>query len=130
MVHKKLRLNELVKFWFYFTKLIACKSEAIGYYSERLSEPQEIHWKYIGESSTVKQMARIKTSIIGIGIAILVFMAFYFPMLKVDQEKIFDPILGTLLGILISVVILIMVIIFRGFVQSLMPTRRPSSKLS
>ena len=47
-VHKQLRMNELTKFWFYFTKAVGCKSESIGYYSERIAEPQEIYWKYIG----------------------------------------------------------------------------------
>lgn len=40
IVHKKLKMSELVKFWYYFTKLLGCKSEAIGYYSERIAEPQ------------------------------------------------------------------------------------------
>ena len=39
-VHKRLKMNEAVKFWFYLTKLLGCKSEAIGFYSERVAEPQ------------------------------------------------------------------------------------------
>lgn len=61
---------------------------------------------------------------------VLVFVVLYFPLYEIDEEKIFDPLLGTLLGIVISLVLLTMVIIYRMIVAVLMPTRRPSSKLA
>jgi hypothetical protein len=130
VVHKKLKMSEITKFWFYFTKLLGQKSESVSFYSERIAEPQEIYWKYIGESSTHKQKVRIETTLIGVGLVLLVFVIFYFPMLKIDQEKILDPLVGTLLGLIISFVILIMVITFRAIIAAIMPMRRPSSKLA
>ena len=47
-IHKALRVNEFIKFMHYCSKILGCKSEPIGYYSERIAEPQEVHWKYIG----------------------------------------------------------------------------------
>lgn len=29
-------------------KLFGMKNDSVGYYSERMAEPQEIYWKYIG----------------------------------------------------------------------------------
>lgn len=57
-------------------------------------------------------------------------MVLYFPLLKIDQEKIYDPLIGTVLGMVISFFILVMVIIYRVIIGALMPTRRPSSKLA
>ena len=61
---------------------------------------------------------------------VLVFVVLYFPLYKIDQEKIFDPLLGTILGMVISLFLLIMVIVYRIVTAALMPTRRPSSKLA
>jgi len=58
-VHLYLKMNEFSKFAHYMSKILGMKSDPIGYYSERLSEPQEIYWKYIGESSTHKQKVRM-----------------------------------------------------------------------
>lgn len=52
-------MNGLVKFTHYFFRLFKSKIEPINYYSERLTEPQEVLWKNIGESSTKKQKVRI-----------------------------------------------------------------------
>lgn len=32
-VHKALRMSEMKKFFHYFSKMLGCKSESIGYYS-------------------------------------------------------------------------------------------------
>ena len=78
-------MNGLVKFVHYFFRLFNCKTEPIGYYSERLTEPQEVIWKNIGESSTKKQKVRIQTTILGVGFMILTFAILYFPMIKIDE---------------------------------------------
>lgn len=84
-VHAALKMSEIVKFFHYFSKLLGYKSDAINYYSERIAEPQEIYWKYIGESSTHKQKVRIETTVIGVALVLVCFAIFYFPLLKVDQ---------------------------------------------
>ena len=78
-------MNGLFKFAHYFFRLFKSKIEPINYYSERLTEPQEIIWKNIGESSTKKQKVRIQTTIIGVGFMIITFAVLYFPMYKVDE---------------------------------------------
>lgn len=106
------------------------KSDPIGYYSERIAEPQELYWNNIGESSTHKQKVRMETTFIGIGFMFLSFAVFYFPMYKIDEEKVDKPGLGTGLGLAISIVIIILAIVYRQIIIALMPTRRPSSKLA
>ena len=66
----------------------------------------------------------------GIGMVIVAFIVFYFPMLEIDREKILDPLLGTILGIIISIIILAMMITYRGIIAGLVPKRQPSSKLA
>lgn len=78
-------MSEFTKFCYYSSKLVGYKSASINYYSERIAEPQEIYWKYIGESSTHKQKVRIETTIIGVALVLICFAIFYFPLLKVDQ---------------------------------------------
>jgi hypothetical protein len=123
-------MNEGLKFLHYMSKMLGMKSDPIGYYSERLAEPQEIYWNNIGESSTHKQKVRMETTFIGIGFMILSFGIFYFPMYKVDEEKVDKPGLGTGLGLAISVIIMVMAFVYRQIIVSLMPRRRPSSKLA
>lgn len=72
----------------------------------------------------------METTIIGIGLIVLAFLVFYFPMFKIDQEKILDPKVGTLLGMAISSVVFAMILIFRIIIGAIMPLRRPSSKLA
>lgn len=130
MVHRHLKMNECTKFVHYISKIMGCKSDPISYYSERVAEPQEIHWKYIGESSTYKQKVRIETTVLGIGFMLLSFAIFYFPMIKIDEEKVYSPGLGTALGLIISILIIILAIVYRLIILRLMPTRKPSSKLA
>ena len=110
--------------------MLGMRSDPIGYYSERLAEPQEIYWNNIGESSTHKQKVRLETTFIGIGFMLLCFAIFYFPMYKVDEEKVDKPGIGTGMGIVISVIIIIIAILYRQIIIRLMPKRRPSSKLA
>lgn len=84
-VHAKLKMNEALKFLHYMSKILGIKSSPIGYYSERLAEPQEIYWNNIGESSTHKQKVRLETTFLGIGFMIISFAILYFPMYKIDE---------------------------------------------
>ncbi len=61
---------------------------------------------------------------------LLCFGAFYFPLLKVNEEKIEDPVLGTILGIVIAVAVSFLMLVTREIVGRLIPQRRPSSKLA
>ena len=47
-VHAKLKMNEALKFLHYMSRILGLRSSPIGYYSERLAEPQEIYWNNIG----------------------------------------------------------------------------------
>lgn len=125
-----LKMNEGLKFLHYMSKMLQLKSDPIGYYTERVAEPQEIYWNNIGESSTHKQKVRMQTTFIGIGFMFLSFAIFYFPMYKIDEEKYNRPGLGTGLGLLISILIIILAIVYRLIIVRMMPTRRPSSKLA
>lgn len=73
---------------------------------------------------------RIQTTIIGFIIILISFAVFYFPLLKIDKEKILDPGLGTALGMVISFVVFLMIFTYRAVITAMMPTRRPSSKLA
>ena len=84
-VHKKLKMSEFFKFLHYMSKIFKFKSDPIGYYSERVGEPQELYWGNIGESSTHKQKVRMETTLIGVGFMFLSFAVFYFPMYKIDE---------------------------------------------
>jgi uncharacterized membrane protein YvlD (DUF360 family) len=129
-VHAALKMSEIKKSIHYISKMLGIKSSPIGYYSERLVEPQELHWNNIGESSTHKQKVRMETTFLGIGFMLLSFAILYFPMYKIDEEKVAKPEIGTALGFLISVIIIIIAITYRQIIVQLMPTRRPSSKLA
>jgi len=61
---------------------------------------------------------------------VLSFVIFYFPMLKIDEEKVYAPGVGTALGFLVSILIIILAIVYRQIILKLMPTRKPSSKLA
>ncbi len=129
-IHNKLKMSEFFKFLHYMSKIFKFKSDPIGYYSERVSEPQELYWGNIGESSTHKQKVRMETTLIGVGFMLLSFAVFYFPMYKIDEEKYSKPGLGTGLGLVVSILIIILAIVYRQIILGLMPTRRPSSKLA
>ncbi len=73
---------------------------------------------------------RIETTLVGLAFIAISFGLFYFPLLVIDEEKILDPGLGTGLGLLIAILIFAMAFIFRVVLISLMPKRRPSSKLA
>jgi hypothetical protein len=68
--------------------------------------------------------------VLGIGFMLLSFAIFYFPMIKIDEEKVYSPGLGTALGLIISILIIILAIVYRLIILRLMPTRKPSSKLA
>lgn len=129
-IHKSLRMNEFVKFWHYIAKILNIEKNPIDYYSERISEPQEIYWKYIGESSTNKQKARLQTTLYGVLLIIISFAVFYFPMIKIDEEKIDSPGLGSGLGVLISTLMIVMSISYRLIILRIMPSRKPSNKIT
>lgn len=110
--------------------MLGCQKGSVSYYSERMAEPQEVYWKNIGQSSTNKVKTRIETTLVGLAFIAISFGLFYFPLLVIDEEKILDPGLGTGLGLLIAILIFAMAFIFRIVLISLMPKRRPSSKLA
>ena len=130
IVHKTLRINELKKFLFYSAKMIGYKGLDQGYFTESLPEPEEIYWKFIGESSTQKQKVRLETTLIGLGVTVLCFAVFYFPMIKINEEKIEDPSLGTGLGIAIALAVTLLMVATRELISKLITQRRPSSKLA
>lgn len=65
--------------------MLGCKRESVGYFTERVAEPQEIYWKYIGESSTQKEKVRIETAFVCAAVVALVYGVMYFPMLIIDK---------------------------------------------
>ena len=75
-------------------------------------------------------MIRVKTTIIGLCMVVAAYMVFYFPMEKVDVTKVADPKVGTPLGSVIAVVVVSMMLIYRFIIMSMIPTRKPSSRLS
>lgn len=129
-VHSSLKLNSFVKFGYYISKLLGFKRNSIGYFSERIAEPQEIYWKFIGESSTQKEKVRIQTTIVGASFICISFAALYFPMLEIDNIKITHPNIGMGLGVLSSAIIAVLFLIMRSIIGFIMPLRKPSNKLA
>ena len=73
---------------------------------------------------------RVKTTLIGLFMAIVAYMVFYFPMEEIDQQKVADPRVGTPLGFIIALVVVSMMLTYRFIIIGMIPTRRPSSRLS
>lgn len=123
-------MSELTKFFYYTFRMVGIKLNPISYYTEKIVEPEEVHWRYIGESSTHKAKVRLETTFIGIGFMLICFGLFYFPMIYAKEERINDPSIGTLEGLVISLAIIILANVYRWIIIKLMPTRRPSSRLA
>ena len=75
-------------------------------------------------------MIRVKTTIIGLCMVIVAYMVFYFPMEQVDEAKVADPKVGTPLGSIIAIIVVSMMLIYRFIIISMIPSRKPSSRLS
>ena len=87
-VYSELKINECSKFIFHSMKLVGKNTQKLHFFADKIPEPQEINWKYIGESSVQKTKVRIETTTIGIGFMVICFMLLYFPIIKIDQERI------------------------------------------
>ena len=75
-------------------------------------------------------MVRVKTTLIGVFMVIIAFLVFYFPMEEINQQKVDDPKIGIPLGVLTSIIVVGMMLIYRFIIVGMIPTRRPSSRLS
>lgn len=109
-------------------KLVGRNTQKLHFFADKIPEPQEINWKYIGESSVHKTKVRIETTVIGIGFMVICFMLLYFPIIKIDEESIENPTIGTILGLIISIGIQILAIMYRQIILKLIPARHPSSR--
>jgi hypothetical protein len=48
LVYKKLKIGECSKFWFHSMKMLGKNTLNLHFFADKLPEPQEILWKYIG----------------------------------------------------------------------------------
>lgn len=47
-VYKKLKMDECSKFCFHTLKMFGFNSHNVHFFADKLCEPQEVIWKYIG----------------------------------------------------------------------------------
>ncbi len=129
-IERAFYINGLSKFRFYVSRLFGVGTKDLSIFSDPLSEPQEVNWKYIGEKSVHKTKVRLETTVIGLGFMLLCFILLYFPIVKIDEEKIEDPGLGSALNLVISLVIQTLALVYRLIILRLIPSRKPSTLLA
>lgn len=61
---------------------------------------------------------------------LLCFAILYFPIVKVDEERYEDPLVGNILNVIISFTIQFLAFSYRAILLKLIPRRKPSSKIS
>jgi hypothetical protein len=70
------------------------------------------------------------TTVYGALIIIIAYLIFYYPMVKIDELKTDPGGLGSGLGILMSIVMIVMSIGYRLIILRIMPSRKPSNKIT
>ena len=126
---KSLQINEAKKLVFHISKLLGQNTQKLHFFADKIAEPQEILWKYIGESSVTKTQVRIKTTVIGIGFIIVAFLILYFPIVRIDSNSVLHRSITTsVLSILISLILQILSIVYRQVILYILPSRHPSSR--
>ncbi len=122
-------MNECKKYVTYFCQLLGLSSQKGGMIADSVSEPEEIIWKYVGESSARKIKVRIQTTAIGLGFLLLAFSLLYFPIVKINVANIIDKsLVSTILSLATSIMLQILAIGYRVIIIKLVPKRRPSSR--
>ena len=53
-IYKELKINECSKFVYHTKKLLGQNTRSLHFYADKIAEPQEILWTYIGETSVSK----------------------------------------------------------------------------
>lgn len=129
IIHSALQVNNFSKLYHYSSKLLCSREDNLPFYSERISEPQEIHWKFKGESSTHKLKVSFQTILIGASFIVVMFIILYFPMISIDVVKANNASTGAILGVLNSAIITGLMLLFRYIISLIMPLFQPSSKI-
>lgn len=110
-------------------KMLGKNTLNLHFFADKLPEPQEILWKYIGESSVTKTIVRIKTTVIGFGFLIVAFLLLYFPIIKIDEESISNhSTITTVLSFFVSIILQVLAILYRQIIMKIVPDRHPSSR--
>lgn len=130
-VRKALKVDECSKLWFHIMQIFGYNPFKMHLIADKIPEPQEIIWKYVGESSVTKTVVRIKTTVLGFGFMIAAFLLLYFPIIKVDEENIKNhSAVTSVLSLLISLILQVLAIVYRQILLKIVPSRHPSSRES
>lgn len=126
---KRLEIGECDKISYHTRKLLKMNTRKLHFYADKIAEPQEILWNFIGESSSAKTKVRIETTVIGFGFMLVCFMVLYFPYEEANEKKILDRTgIGAYLSLIIALIIQILSVVYRLIILKLIPSRQPSSR--
>lgn len=126
---KALKINEVRKLNFHISKLLGQNTQKLHFFADEITQPQEILWQHIGESSVTKTKVRIQTTLIGLGFIIVAFLILYFPIVKIDVRSVLHRSAATsVLSLFISLLLQILSIVYRQVLLYILPSRRSSSR--
>lgn len=97
-------------------------------FADKMHEPGEIMWKYVGESSVAKTKVRIWTTLISIAYLIVCYGILVVPLVRANDAKMVQT--GMIWNVIVGIILFIMNITYRVIMQKLSLVRRPNTFLS
>lgn len=119
--------HNIVKFFNNVKKLLTgTKSE--GMFADKMHEPGEMIWKFVGESSVFKTKVRILTSVISLVFLAACYGLLVAPLLQANHAKEVEA--GLIWNFVVAFILFIMSVSYRMIMEKLSITRKPNTYLS
>ena len=97
-------------------------------FADKMYEPGEIMWNYIGESSVAKTKVRIWTTLISLAFLLVCYGILIFPLIKANKTNVVET--GMLWNVLVGCILVVISFVYRIVMMKLSMVRRPNTLLS